>query len=84
MNVKYTVLAFIKDNAVSPLPEEDDTQLLACHYLDAGIIDSLGIINMVTSFEEDFSITFSAEDMQSYEFQTVGGLIALIERKLHK
>lgn len=80
MNVQKTVLTYLAENAVASL-SETNAKLLACHYLDEGIIDSLGIINLVTEFEEVFGITFSAEDMQSYEFQTVAGLIGIIERK---
>ena len=35
---------------------------------------------MVSEFESKLAIQFTAEDMQSYEFQTIGGLIALIDR----
>ena len=40
----------------------------------------MGIIEMVTLFEDSFKIRMKAEDLQSNEFQTVGGLIELIDR----
>jgi hypothetical protein len=82
MDAKTLVLGFFARNASQPLPTSDEAVLLACRYLDAGIIDSLGIVMMITEFEAAFGISFSAEDMQSYEFQTVGGLVEIIERKL--
>ncbi len=53
---------------------------LDLHYLDAQLIDSFGIVTMISDFESALGITFTAEDMQSYEFQTVGGLIGIIDR----
>lgn len=82
MDSKALVLEFFDRNARKPLPAADEAELLACHYLDAGIIDSLGIVMMITEFEAALGISFSAEDMQSYEFQTVGGLVEIIDRKL--
>ena len=73
------VLDFMGRYGRNPLPT-GDAEVLACAYLDSGIIDSLGIINMVSEFESKLAIQFSAEDMQSYEFQTIGGLIGLIDR----
>lgn len=82
MDAKKTVQDFFQKNAKVPLPNGDERAWLNCAYLDRGIIDSLGIVMMIAEFESGLGIEFSAEDMQSYDFQTVGGLIALIERKL--
>ena len=62
------------------IPGNGLQEKLACHYLDIKIIDSMGIIEMVTLFEDSFKIRMKAEDLQSNEFQTVGGLIELIDR----
>jgi acyl carrier protein len=82
MDIKKLVIDVISRNAVAPLPPGDDSTLLNCRYLDEGIIDSLGIINLITDFESLLSISFSAEDMQSYDFQTINGLIGIIDNKL--
>ena len=76
---KDLVLDFMARSGRQRLPANDE-EVLECAYLDTGIIDSLGIINMVSEFESKLAIRFSAEDMQSYEFQTIGGLISLIDR----
>lgn len=76
---KDLVLDFMTRSGRKPLPASE-AEVLACPYLDSGIIDSLGIINMVSEFESKLTIQFSADDMQSYDFQTIGGLIALIDR----
>lgn len=79
MTPKSAVLDFFSRNAKSPLPQ-DEGALLASFYLDVGIIDSLGIVMMIGEIEDKLGVTFSSEDMQSYEFQTVGGLIGIVER----
>ncbi len=80
MNVKEEVLSFFKANALKPLPGDTEADHLGCHYLDIGIIDSIGIVKMVMEFEEKFKIQFDADCMQTYEFQTIGGLVQIIEQ----
>ncbi len=77
-NSKDVVLDFFARNGSTALPSGPDA--LKVRYLDEGIIDSLGIVTMVSELEGQLGIRFSAEDMQSYEFQTVGGLIEIIDR----
>jgi acyl carrier protein len=77
MVVKDIVLSFLRTK--NNIPGESETEQLACEYLDHGILDSLGIVEMVAEFERILNIRFSAEDMQSEEFRTIGGLILLIE-----
>jgi acyl carrier protein len=79
MNVKNEVLAFLESR--SPIPGATEEERLACSYLDAGVIDSVGIVIMISEFEDKFGIRFENEDLQSDEFQTVRGLIAIIERR---
>jgi acyl carrier protein len=78
MSNERLVLDFFARNGQRPLPPGPDA--LAVRYLDEGLIDSLGIVTMVSEFESALDIRFSADDMQSYEFQTVGGLISIIDR----
>ena len=79
MDTKERVLTFFSRHGRKALPGTE-ADALACSYLDVGIIDSLGIVTMISEFESDLAIHFSAEDLQSYDFQTVGGLIVLIDR----
>ncbi|TLG77612.1 phosphopantetheine-binding protein [Methylocystis sp. B8] len=78
MKHEQLVREFFARNAASSLPEGQDG--LDVYYLDAGLIDSFGIVTMISDFESALGITFTAEDMQSYEFQTVGGLIGILDR----
>ncbi len=78
MNVPQIVLEFFESRGGLPGSSQDEK--LACAYLDAKIVDSMGIIDMVSHFEDTFGIRFDADDLQSQEFQTVGGLIGVIEK----
>lgn len=78
IDVQELVFGFL--NARNPIPGESEQARLDCAYLDIGVIDSLGIIEMVNYFEETFPIRFSSSDMQSESFRSIGGLIDLIER----
>ena len=78
MNVTQIVLEFFDSRGGLPGTCQDEK--LACAYLDAKIVDSMGIIDMVSHFEDTFGIRFDADDLQSQEFQTVGGLIGVIEK----
>jgi acyl carrier protein len=80
--IRKTVLNFFSHQGKKSLTGATEAERLDCNYLDIGVIDSMGIILMVTEFEEKFDIRFTAEDMQSYEFQTPAGLIRLIEHRL--
>jgi acyl carrier protein len=77
-NVKEKVLAFLRSKG--EIPGQTEEEQLAFEYIDNKLIDSLGIVIMVLTFEEEFGIFFEPEDMQSMEFRTIGGLISLIER----
>jgi len=62
------------------LPNIDsEAELSNFNYLDKGIIDSFGIVEMIVSLEGEFGIMFPAEEMQKEEFGTVGGLIGIVE-----
>jgi acyl carrier protein len=78
MNSEHLVRDFFARNSENPLPAGPGA--LGILYLDDGLIDSLGIITMVSEFESALGVRFSAEDMQSYDFQSVGGLIAILDR----
>jgi acyl carrier protein len=75
--VKDAVLAYL--GAKGELPA-DEAQLRGFEYLEKGLLDSFGIVEMITEFEGRFEIQFSPEDLQSAEFRTIGGLIDLLER----
>ena len=50
-------------------------------YIDKGVIDSFGIIELVEAIETQFSIRLDQNDLQSLELFSVAGLAAIIARK---
>ena len=81
MNVEEEVLLFFKSKGA--IPEKREEQM-SCTYLEEKLIDSMGIIEMITEFEKLFDIYFETHHMQSVEFRTIGGLVTLIENLLHE
>ena len=73
-----TVLDYIQTRGV--IPGSTMEEKLACAYLDEKIIDSMGIIELVSFFEEKYGIRFDAHDLQCPEFLTINGLISIIEK----
>ena len=62
------------------IPGKNHEEKLKCAYLQAGILDSFGIVEMVMEFESKFGIRFLPQHMQSDEFRVIGGLVGLIEQ----
>jgi len=50
--------------------------------LGEGIIDSLGVLDIVGYLESQFRIAVSDDDLSPENFETVGRLTAFVERKL--
>ena len=55
---------------------EDDSQLL-----NSGIIDSLGVLDLVSFIENEFKITISEEDLLAENFESIASMTTFIERK---
>lgn len=79
MNIEEQVRVFFSIHGKHDLPG-DRAAFLEYRYLDQGLIDSFGIVSLIGEMEEKCDIHFSAEDLESYEFQSIGGLISIIER----
>jgi len=73
-----TVIAAITSRG--EIPGESEPERLACEYLDEGVLDSMGMVELVLELERLYGIHFEPEDMQSEEFRTIGGLVAIVER----
>jgi acyl carrier protein len=77
MSIKDCVLAYFAEKRTLAGSEEEQFRI---KYLNEGIIDSMGIIDLITHFEDQYQIRFEADDLQSEDFQTIGGLVQIIER----
>jgi acyl carrier protein len=62
------------------IPGETHDARMQCNFLETGLIDSLGVIDLVMAIESEFKISFRNEDFEDPRFPTVGGLIAIVER----
>lgn len=73
-----TVLSYLRTTAgFAALSEADQLQ---CRYLERDVLDSLGIVGLVSELERIFDVQFSMDDLQSEEFQTPAGVAAIVER----
>jgi acyl carrier protein len=56
---------------------EDDTS-----FLEEGIIDSTGVLELVGFIEEDFSITVEDEELVPENLDSINNVTTYLERKL--
>jgi|CXWL01.1.fsa_nt_gi acyl carrier protein len=75
--IKERVLQFMASKGEIPGATEDEH--LAFAYLQSGLVDSMGIVEMIQSFEDEFDVRFEPHHLQSQDFQTVGGIIRLLQ-----
>jgi len=52
------------------------------NYLNAELIDSYDLVELIESIERTFQITFNQDDFESDRFYTIEGLSALIDKKI--
>ena len=74
--IKQCVVRLIERKA--KLPKMADIDVF--NYIDSGHIDSIGIVKFVLEIESHFAVEISESDMESAEFRTVGGVVAIIQR----
>jgi acyl carrier protein len=75
---KEIIRAFVVENFLFGRDEnlEDNTS-----FLDEGIIDSTGILELVNFLEEDFSITVEDEELIPENLDSINNVSAYLERK---
>lgn len=69
---------------IGEIPGKSEAEKLTYDYVSSQMIDSLGIINLITEAESQLNIQFSSDDLESPEFKTIGGLIKIIDGKSKK
>lgn len=50
-------------------------------FLDAGIIDSTGVLELVSYLEDTWGITVADEEMLPENFDSIRGIVAYLQRK---
>ncbi|WP_447968777.1 acyl carrier protein [Nitrospira sp. M1] len=61
---------------VGQLEDQDDAQLL-----EDGLLDSLGILDVVTYLEEEFGISISDEELTPDNFQSIRTMVLFVQKK---
>ncbi len=80
MNTNDTIRDFIMKeilHGTQAILLDDQDQLI-----ESGIIDSLGVMTLLTFLEEKFSIQIPGEDLMPENFSSISSISALIERQL--
>ena len=79
-----TILLSLVDNQSSTaiaLTERINSLRPDDFYLELDILDSFSLNTFIVLVETEFDVTLSANDIQSYEFRTLSGLISIIQSK---
>ena len=78
-DIRKKVKAFVVENFLFGNEEgvKDDTS-----FLDEGIIDSTGILEMVGYLEEEFDISVDDEELVPENLDSINNVVAYLERKL--
>lgn len=61
-----------------PIEEIDEGQSL----VESGLIDSLAVLQIVLYLEQTYKIDFRGKGIDPGDFQSVGGILDLIEREM--
>lgn len=75
-SIRAFVLALLEKKSRLPKGFDD-----ASDFIKAGIVDSVAIIKFILEIESGFDIEISESDIESDDFRTVRGLVAMIDRK---
>ena len=62
----------------------EDVDIMNLNYIEAGYIDSMGLIQFIATLEDEFGIAFSDDDLQNPDIRIVGKLIEMITNKMGK
>ena len=82
MNKNDTIRNFIAHEMLhgaltEPLGDEDQL-------VESGIIDSLGIMTLLSFLEEKYSIQISSDELIPENFDSVSAVVSLVERETEK
>jgi acyl carrier protein len=77
-SIKQFVIRLIEKNDKIPENANIDT----FNFIDSGYVDSMGLIKFIVDIEACYDIEIGDSDIELPEFKTVGGLVAIIEKKI--
>ena len=76
MALKADLVRYIQEN-LAPDTAIDDTTAL----IDKGILDSMGLMQVIMFIEENFGFSVDNDDAVPENFDTVNAIVAYIEKK---
>jgi acyl carrier protein len=76
--VRARLREFVAKNFYLPDPQSFDDKT---SFLDRGIIDSTGVLELVTFVEAEYAMTVADDDMIPANFDSIDALVAYIGRK---
>ena len=68
----FIVTEFVPGGSIDEIDDEMD--LIA-----NGVIDSLGVLNLISMLEQDMGLAIAAEDMDTANFSTVARIVRFVE-----
>jgi acyl carrier protein len=78
-DISAAVRKFINDNFL--FREGLDAIADDASFLDAGIIDSTGVLELVSYLEDTWGITVADDEMLPENFDSIRGIVAYLQRK---
>jgi len=76
---KDFIIGWFAEN--STLSREELEKDLTINYLESGVIDSFGFLDLISACEEKLEITFNDDDFSDDRIFTIAGLIDIITEK---
>ena len=74
--MKEQIISLVREYSNHEIPEDTSFNLI-----EAGLLDSLAMMNLVAVFEDELDIELDAEDISKSNFSTVDAMAELITRK---
>lgn len=64
------------------VPSGSREEQVGLNYFDAGLIDSFGVIELISDIERECGVEFSSEDFLDRRFSSIGGLADVLVEKM--
>ena len=78
MDMKQSLKEYIVGTTTAPLPENFDTSV---NMIDAGIMDSLSMMNVIIHLEQQYKIVVRMTEMTPDNFESIDALAKFIQNK---
>jgi acyl carrier protein len=81
MDISKSLEQFIQDEIIKGQKKIDLQQ--STNLIDEGIIDSLGIMKLLTFIEESYQLQISDEELLPENFESLKAICAMVENKIN-